>query len=495
MKNFKRFSVVVLLTGAILISCGVNRTDKEPDDSLKQPDEATESADPRFTPNLPDMDFDGYEFRSLTGHWYQTTTTFNAEEETGDTINDAIYSRNRCIEEKFNVVFVQIDVADHNVARANFTKSVLAASDDFDLCATVDFYCAALAAEGYVLSADNLPYVDLTQPWYMRDVNDAMSLGNKCYIVYGDECINAYESALAVCFNKKLIADYTLENPYEIVNGGKWTFDKFFEMSRSAATDLNGDGVMDDADRYGIVTYTDLFGDMIWGSCGIRTVTKDPDGMLILNVDGNEKFFSILDKCYLAVNGGEKIYFNSSKDKTTVYKASGESGGSRDISRQQFENDLGLFHPLILGWLPPLRGMETDFGVIPTPKYDESQTRYYALLGNVWPKVVPVTASDRERTSILVEALAAESRNTTTPAFKETCLKTKFTRDNESEGTVEIIFNSMFIDPGVNIYLEVGSLFFLEFAGSGNFTSVWEKNAAKLQKGLDTMNENLLNLK
>ena len=139
--------------------------------------------------------------------------------------------------------------------------------------------------------------------------------------------------------------------------------------------------------------------------------------------------------------------------------------------------------------------METDFGVIPAPKYDEGQDRYYALLGNVWPKVVPVTASNPERTSIIIEALAAESRNTTTPAFKETCLKTKFTRDNESEGMVEIIFGSLFIDPGVNIYLEVGSLFFLEFAGGGNFTSVWEKNAARLQKGLDTMNENLLNLK
>jgi hypothetical protein len=53
------------------------------------------------------------------------------------------------------------------------------------------------------------------------------------------------DSTSTLVFNKKLIQDHALENPYEIVHNNRWTLDKMIEMTRGVAQDLNGDGIMD----------------------------------------------------------------------------------------------------------------------------------------------------------------------------------------------------------------------------------------------------------
>ena len=74
------------------------------------------------------------------------------------------------------------------------------------------------------------------------------------------------------------------------------------------------------------------------------------------------------------------------------------------------------------------RAMDTDFGILPYPKLDESQETYYTL-----PEItsmmfcVPMTAS-ADYTGIILESLAAESVSSVTHAFYEVCLKGKTVR-------------------------------------------------------------------
>ena len=116
MKKIYLFLAVIILFGLFFISCGNNDENKnntpkeiqEANIDNNISDEAVEIATEKLLPNVPDdKNFDGYEFVILGNstdyntYWY--SKDIYVEEETGDTIQDAVYYRNRAIEEKYNI--------------------------------------------------------------------------------------------------------------------------------------------------------------------------------------------------------------------------------------------------------------------------------------------------------------------------------------------------------------------------------------------------------
>ena len=142
-----------------------------------------------------------------------------------------------------------------------------------------------------------------------------------------------------------------------------------------------------------------------------------------------------------------------------------------------------------------LRSMETDFGIVPNPKYTESQERYYDLisLGSGNGMAIPVTTQDTERTGIIVEALSAESKYTLTPAYYDITLKTKLSRDEESAAMLDIIFTSRVFELGLEFGW--GGLFDLPGSLTGKGSDAIASSVAKkipsaekaMQKDLDKL--------
>ena len=56
------------------------------------------------------------------------------------------------------------------------------------------------------------------------------------------------------------------------------------------------------------------------------------------------------------------------------------------------------------------RDAATDFGIIPYPKYDETQDKYYSRIEGCELFGVPLTNTDPEMTAVILEAMACESR-------------------------------------------------------------------------------------
>jgi len=192
---------------------------------------------------------------------------------------------------------------------------------------------------------------------------------------------------------------------------------------------------------------------------------------------------------YSQKSDGEKIYFAAEKDKVSTFKPRDSQDGIRDISRQQFESNLALFYVTSMGIVPQMRAMEADFGIIPFPKADETQDRYLTRTGSAgWLKIPPTHALDPVRTSIIMEALAAESRNTTVPAFKETSLRTKFARDDESAEMINLIYDNIVLDLGDLLFFDIRDAFMAEIRGKGNFVSLAEKRTVNWQKLLNAYN-------
>jgi ABC-type glycerol-3-phosphate transport system substrate-binding protein len=486
------FSAVLLIT----VSCGNENADNSGTDSgTSAPDtgEMTETAADTTdykADYLPENMYDGYEFRIIVpdAEIWDLTTTANVEEETGDTVNDAIYKRNRLVEGKYDVKFKQITLPDLESLRMTFAKSTSAGSDDFDLCMLISRHAWAAALNGSVTPVNDLPYLDISQPWYAHDVNSEISINGKLYFAYSDECLNMFELTLGVLFNKKLTEDLSLGNMYSLVQNNEWTIDKFFGLSKTASADLNGDGEMMDSDRYGILSQFDMLYPCFWVSGGIKTVSKDNNDLLVFTGNG-EKLFSVLDKVYQNIYAGEKIYFDTFQDKISSFQYSDQTQ-QRRVSVSQFENNQGLFYVTGIGNIPALRAMESDFGILPFPKYDEAQEKYYSRVIDGWINCVPNTAQDLERTSIIMEALAVESKNITIPAYFEVALRTKYARDNESQEMLDIIHANRTMDIGDTFYYDNVRLPYTDLLvqKKNDFASMVEKITPSVNKNLQEAN-------
>ncbi|MPN46962.1 hypothetical protein SDC9_194561 [bioreactor metagenome] len=134
------------------------------------------------------------------------------------------------------------------------------------------------------------------------------------------------------------------------------------------------------------------------------------------------------------------------------------------------------------------RSMENDFGILPMPKFDESQAEYYHPMSYSSPAIcIPYTAENPEINGAVIEALSYYGRTIMLPAYYDRLLMGIVSRDEESKFCLDIIFDSVNFDLGT-IY-NFGGLreCFTQIISSGAnmFASYYEKNEAKAKKELD----------
>lgn len=255
------------------------------------------------------------------------------------------------------------------------------------------------------------------------------------------------------------------------------------EYCKAVASDLNGDGKMDENDQWGnICENYNLYAYIV--GCGLRVVDKDENDIPYYNVD-SEAFYNAFEKGH-AINGNFDIVLSTTGVPSL---ASMPSQGRLNACDLMFTSGKVLFYTTGLNRVTLFREMETDFGILPMPKYDASQDGYHHPI-SLWCSnsiTVPITASDPARTGHIIEALSAESKYTLTPAYYERTLKTKASRDEESAAILDIIFATRVFDLG-NMY-NWGGMFdaicALTNTADPNLSSAIEKKANAAEKALN----------
>ncbi len=454
-----------------LASCSNNEAegDKNPDTSSNNVENPTtdntnggaeEETEEKIRPNLPETKYDGYSFRMLGKgdsmlHWQSKDLT--AEEMNGEPINDAVYKRNSIVSEQFDVKFVEYDVADYFNQQAEIARSAQSSTDEYDIATLKpEGVVSSFISNGYLMNLYDIPYMDLTKPWYDQNSIKQMSLGGKVYAVMGDMLTMDDDATAAVFFNKKLAAANSLPNLYEMVHNGTWTIDKLTEYAATAANDVNGDGEMDEkTDTWGALSeYASTFA--LISGCGKTMITKD-ESDTPANTATDEQYMAMYEKVLKLQNNWDVTLYAES--------VSGYSDVWTECMDVTFQSDRALFNICWLNRASLFREMETDFGILPMPKYDETQEDYHSFVHMYCANciIVPKTNSNFERTGVIVEALSAESTDTLKPAYYEKTLKSKGARDEESSAMLDIIFDTRIFDLGYmfnwgGIYSQVGSL-------------------------------------
>ena len=76
-------------------------------------------------------------------------------------------------------------------------------------------------------------------------------------------------------FNKKEGRGiFRFASPYDLVENGTWTLDKFGEYENLASGDLNGDSIYDLDDRYGFVSLAKQIAPCFWIGAGCLSVGR-----------------------------------------------------------------------------------------------------------------------------------------------------------------------------------------------------------------------------
>lgn len=398
-----------------------------------------ESTKQVYSSAVPDgTDYGGYTFNIYTYDtsnktWYDVD--FSATAETGDTLNDAVYSRMRTIEEKLNIK-IQAQLLGAAGDAAKLKNSVKAADGAFD-CAFVNTFGAVSCAQaGYLYDLLSVSALDISAPWWDQNCVKDMTILKKLYMVTGDIETMYKKSIGVILFNKQMINDYNLDSPYSLVTDMKWTIDKFTEMSRQVSQDLNGDGKWTVDDKYGLLYYCDMISLGLIGG-GIDICSKDEQDLPYISFynDNTQKIWETYTKL---------LY------DPTLSLSWSKIGKVNDDIIAMFQNNQGLFNFNEFHAIENMRQMNTDFGILPMPLYTEGQESYHHIIN---PHVasmlcIPVDTPDIERTAVILDALGAESKNILTPAYNEVYLKTKGTRDDDSAAVLDIVFATLKYDVG-----------------------------------------------
>ena len=394
------------------------------------------------------------------------------EEDSEDPIDSAIYNRNLYVETTYGF---KIDVQeDTNVAKT-IKDAFKAGIADYDVATFCAYEACPLASENIFQDLTTIDNLDLNKIYWDQGLYEGLSIDNKLFYITGDISTKANAGTFLMMFNKKLASDYDLEDLYQVVRDGKWTLDYLNNLIKEHGyVDFNGDSKVGVEDTFGMGIQIEAYLAFFFGAGG-RMVLKDQDQMPYLDVN-TEKNISIIDKIYDLTQLDNKTIDAHDHLQEPPY-----SSGEGFASTVAFKENRCLFYLSNAANILGLREMDADFGVLPTPKLDESQKDYYSYVYHgVSLFVIPVMNKRTAFTGFALEALAAESYRTVTPAYYEQTLKRKSQRDSDSWDMLDIVFRNRLWDLGY--YARWGGIddsFIQQIKkGTGSF-SKWYKSASK----------------
>ncbi len=403
-------------------------------------DQSVTTAPEKLTDGLPDKNMEDFEFKILHNpqknlSW--ATVTLDAEAENGDLVNDAIYKRNTAMEERFKC---KITVDEEANPHSNYASRVMSGDNTYDIIMVYGIEAMRLV-DNYA-DINNIPHLKLDKQWWTPDATSVFEVGGKQVCAAGAFSISYASTANCLLFNKRIYDEMnTGESLYELVDSGKWTTDKLFEVAAGAVRDLNGDSKMDENDIWGINGTAKAFHHMLVIGSGQHYVTKDKDGFPVFSAAKDEKLVSFFEKIV-------------SLEKKDPYAYTSPTDVNNPANEIKFTDGKCLFE---VNWghqIASYRDMKDDFGIIPAPKYDESQEKYYANMANGEVMTLPRSYDENrlENIGILLEAMSFYTYHEVMPVYKNELLQIKVARDDDSSRMLDLIFDGATYDFGINVW-------------------------------------------
>mgnify|MGYP004475079699 CR=1 FL=1 len=471
----KKRIITALLLCAMLVGCGAETTDKETTGTADTAVDAAETVqETEIWDNVPAGSYDGYGFRFLTTEENWGYYRMDVEEQTGEVLDDAVFARNLAVEDRLGIVITETGLH-YSKVMDEVKATVLASEDAYDAMTLMAFNLMTTAQQKMLLDTAALSAIRTDMPWWNGNAIRDMAIGPREYMMIGDINLMFYESYYAIFFNKTVADKFQIPDPYATVDEGKWTYDVYYSTAQAASTDVNGDGEWTaDADTYGVAMHSNAGQSMIL-ALGQSPLSRDADGYPVY--DGLSEAF---------IDAYRKVMTLYTDKHTTV--KSGTAGVEKVDGGYQgvFKTDRALYMMEVLGTLPELRDMESEFGIVVLPKADEGAEYVSPVYHGAIGLCVPVTVSDADRTGVVLENLAAESNRTVRGMYYDVVLGSKLVRDEASVASLDTILDSGRFEIGyVYNWGDMRSALEQNIGkGNADIASAFAKISAKIESGI-----------
>lgn len=479
-------AMTALLLGASMISCSDAAEQTKEPVTTAGATEGVVTEEPSIYDNLPKEDFGGYEFRILNNTSNFAYTNMGLDGQTGEALDDVIFERNAKVEEALNIKLVVTDMGwEENQKAINTT--VPAGEDAYDIYFNELHFVLGQALNGYLYDYTDIDTFNFDNVWWNKGAIASAAIGDSIYAAFGDLHLMYYECFFPIVFNKQILNNLDLDDPYQLVNDGKWTLDAMMTMMMAAKQDMDGDGKWTVADQYPIGVWEHNVNGLLI-SAGADVLTKNKDNIPVW--EGlDEHFISVYDK----------LVASAFSDKTNnVANASGfKSENGSEVLHVMMQEGKVLFYIEPLGSVKKMRDVDYEIGVVPMPKYDEAQENYRSYIYHgAGAMGIPKTNADTARTGVIAEYLSAYSHETVKETYFNETLDFKYIQDEEGQKMLDIIFSNGTVDLTAvygwgNVMSTVRTQM---FNGKTDVVSRVEKLAAKIESGIANTIEALTNV-
>lgn len=481
---YKRSIAICLLfaIAAATLACGETEQTTNETDA-----QSTTAVVDSFYDNL-DEDYDGYEFTI-----FNAATQFNCyirldfEEQTGETLDDAVYERNSLIEDKLNCVITEYQFdggTDWGTMQQNtcshITQMVMAGDCDYDAAYLPVSFQPGVVTGGYLTDLYTIPELQFGEEWWDNVINDSLTINGKLYTASSPLHFMSLDLAWVLLFNQDMMDELAMEYPYDLVREGKWTLDKFNEYITGVAN-LNGDSSFtwdsNGSAVYGIAEHTGSPTAFIY-SAGNQLLERDGESFKF--VGNTERMYNTVDKLrsLFNVSSGNAYQSNAAMETQSGYLYA-------------FSVDRALFITCELKATLELRDMNSTFGLLPLPKYDESQPDYITSVNHITAFLtIPVTQPDMSRAGTILNALTYESWKSVLPIYYDVSVSQKGLRNDDSIEMLDIVRS--------NRGVQFSEVFGITTELSTSIQTVVNSNqdtiASTIAAGIPKVEENLANV-
>ena len=409
------------------------------DETSEAPDEGYDESG-YILDNLPnDLNFQDTEVTFLI--WEDCPMLeFYVESMNGEIINDAIFDRNRIVEDRLGVKLRYVETLGTDSYMAAYIQKAEAdltsGACEYDIYAGYSRAAPTMALSGHCEELTGLDYLDFEMPWWPEALLEQCLINDRLYFCSGDLSTTLLWMMIGTFFNKELVEQNGIENPYDLVRSNKWTIDKFMELNTNKYSDLNGDGNIDSGDFYGFIIYNVNI-DALFTAVGFSALEKNSNGDLVISpMLNSQRIYDLLDKLGNFFATPDVSFNNDTSIRSIFFE-----------QRALFTTDRVF---IVCGKdYGSTASIEFEYGLIPNPKYDIYQENYSTNVGHTFTMyAISKGAFDANACAAVFECLSSESYRRVTPMVFETAMKIKYASDEVTTEMYDILRNTVDFDLG-----------------------------------------------
>lgn len=469
---------------AALAACG----DTKESEKTAASGNAEISEDPSAV-KFPEADYDGVDFtvynRSQTASHYRGLYIVPLED-SADVIDEQAQIRNIRVEEYYHVKLKSIEVDS-----PNGTVRTDIASGDTPYFALLDMRrkVGPLGRQGLLYNFLELD-VDYTTEWWDKNAAEQYEVEGKLYCMPNDVSISNLCGTRFFYFNKAVMEDLSLDNPYDLAAKNEWTVENFFRLTKSVSLSGSDGG-------YGVFGYLDAENDSVFHmltGIGVPRVVKNEEGTMVCTMgedyaDRTQTFLEAYKQ--LAENKNYvQNYDDVERDDAAGASAYADYWAH---ARGMFATNHFLFvHADMDSAHREFTEMPRGFGIIMNPKYDSEQEDYYHMMDNnalIW--AIPADPNmDLDMVGNVFDYWAYTSKSTVMESFYELTIKAKRASDPTTASMLDTIKASIRYYP-TDLYKVEEVDIMLQKAYDASISQAWRTYSSVINRNLERICEDI----